>query len=258
MTTEYTDPHFLYIHGMQEDAQVWRKLIDALDGSGTHLAAEFPWNHTGQGSWVHADEGLANRLCIPVRQFLGAHPGPRIVVAHSFGSLALLEYLHGHGTGDFDAIVLIAPFHCFPSEPLDWAKLQSLGEHYQRFLQECVAVRVATRTQADIVSRMAEHVRERIGPVGCIEFLHHYHRSARIDLAEIDLPVLVLAGAHDYYCSRREAQMIAAAFPDGRDQLLAGTGHFCMLDKPHEAAGHILDFLADTLVVQPIAAKGTL
>jgi alpha-beta hydrolase superfamily lysophospholipase len=251
MIRYHDDLRFLYVHGMEEDAQVWGPLIDVLGEAGAHFAIELPWGTRCENDWVLSDDRLEDQLRLAAQNLLAPHRSPTVAVAHSFGGLAVLEYLHRHGTAAFDALVLIAPFYRFAGHALDWAKLKSLGDHYRRFLQECVAVRLGAEVESDILQRMAEHVRERIGPVGCIEFLHHYNRSARIDLTAIALPVLVIAGEDDYYCSRREAEEIAGAFPVGRSVVLPDTGHFCMLDLPHAVASHILDFLAEARCVQP-------
>ena len=251
MARHHDDARFLYVHGMEEDARIWRPVIDVLGGGSQHIALELPWSSRCENDWVMSEHRLEEQLLLALKSLPAPDHSPVVGIAHSFGALAILEYLHRYGTASFDALVLIAPFYRFAERPLDWTKLKSLGDHYQGFLQECVAVRLGGEVEREIVQRMAEHVRERIGPVGCVEFLHHYNRSARIDLSAITLPVLVIAGEKDYYCSRCEAEEIAGAFADGRAVVLPNTGHFCMLDMAREVAGHILNFVAGSQRVQP-------
>lgn len=251
MLRQRNDVRFLYVHGMEEDARVWRPLIEKLDAAGSHFALDLPWSSSCENDWALSNDRLEDQLALAAQHLLSPNGSPTVAVAHSFGGLAVLEYLHRYGAAAFDALVLIAPFYRFAERALDWASLKSLGDHYQRFLQECVAVRLGTEVEEGILQRMAEHVRERIGPVGCIEFLHHYNRSARIELSAFTLPVLVIAGEEDYYCSRQQAEEIAGAFAYGQAVVLPDTGHFCMLDLPRMVASHILNFLADAHCIEP-------
>jgi 3-oxoadipate enol-lactonase len=62
-------------------------------------------------------------------------------------------------------------------------------------------------------------------------------------LAEIDVPVLVVAGAEDAIVPRGEAEEMAAALPDGRFVRIEGAGHLVPLERPHELNRELLSFL---------------
>jgi pimeloyl-ACP methyl ester carboxylesterase len=51
-------------------------------------------------------------------------------------------------------------------------------------------------------------------------------------LAELDIPALVLVGAHDAISPPAEAQAIAARLPRGELEVIPGAGHLSNLEKP--------------------------
>jgi pimeloyl-[acyl-carrier protein] methyl ester esterase len=62
-------------------------------------------------------------------------------------------------------------------------------------------------------------------------------------LAEIDQPVLVLAGERDALIPVQAAQYMAGRIPSGRLAVIDGAGHAPFLSHPGEFARHVIDFL---------------
>jgi pimeloyl-ACP methyl ester carboxylesterase len=79
--------------------------------------------------------------------------------------------------------------------------------------------------------------------IGLFRLLHEPDRPEL--QAEIDAPVLVLAGEHDV--AFEPAKDLVSRLPDGRFTPIADAGHLCQLEQPATYNRHIRDFLNDRL-----------
>jgi pimeloyl-ACP methyl ester carboxylesterase len=67
-------------------------------------------------------------------------------------------------------------------------------------------------------------------------------------LAGLACPILAFAGTNDLATPLAESEAIAAAAPRGESATLKGAGHWCMLERPGEVSGLLVDFLARALL----------
>jgi pimeloyl-ACP methyl ester carboxylesterase len=65
----------------------------------------------------------------------------------------------------------------------------------------------------------------------------------RVDLAKIDIPALLIWGAHDELISPAAGRRSAALLPQGEFVLLANSGHLPMEEEPEEVLRAVLPFL---------------
>src|SRR5690349_18529121 len=83
--------------------------------------------------------------------------------------------------------------------------------------------------------------------------------SVRERLAELSMPVLVLASEHDYF-GGEEARAFVAALPDARLREFAGARHGLPLERPEEFNRALLEFLGPAADPRgasvPAAARG--
>ncbi len=68
--------------------------------------------------------------------------------------------------------------------------------------------------------------------------------SVSADLPRIRAPTLVLSGRYDVQFSWQSAQEAARRIPGGRFAVIEDAGHFPMVERPHETAQLISEFLA--------------
>jgi len=73
-------------------------------------------------------------------------------------------------------------------------------------------------------------------------------------LAELTMPVLVLAAEHDYFL-RSEAEAFVAALPDARFELFPGTRHGLPLEQPEAFNRAVLEFLLPRAAPELPAAR---
>jgi pimeloyl-ACP methyl ester carboxylesterase len=66
-------------------------------------------------------------------------------------------------------------------------------------------------------------------------------------LATIDLPTLVVGGVEDSFIAPDVQRSLAAAIPESRLELIAGTGHACAYERPAAFNHLVSEFLATLL-----------
>ena len=95
---------------------------------------------------------------------------------------------------------------------------------------------LAPRTFAerrDVVDRAYEIARQNApGGIGRDATRHGAARLAEDIVEDVDVPMLMIAGAHDRVVGIEEARSIAARFPQGRLVIGGESGHLPMLEEP--------------------------
>lgn len=71
-------------------------------------------------------------------------------------------------------------------------------------------------------------------------------RDLRAAAAGIACPVLILHGAEDAATPPDRGEELAAALPQARRAVIAGAGHFVLMERPAAVAAEIAGWLADT------------
>lgn len=103
---------------------------------------------------------------------------------------------------------------------------------------------LAPAASADLRARVAE-IGSHNGPIGAAAMLRGMAmRTSSEDIAsDIEVPVLVLAGAHDPFLPPPEAAAEAQAFPKGRLVTCERSGHLPMLEEPEQTNAALAGWL---------------
>ncbi|MEV4701995.1 alpha/beta fold hydrolase [Actinoplanes sp. NPDC049316] len=230
----------LLLSGLAGNDAVWESFTDALPGGAEVWTARLPWSSLSDPAWSH--RGDPTDL---VGRSLAAVPGPvDVVVAHSFAVPLTLEWLARSVLRPRAAMVL-APFHRATAGDFTWDTASTYLNGFHRILEEGLRVRAGERLGADVVAEMARRVRDRVGPYGWTRFFEAYLRTPFLDVAALDLPVRIVAGADDFCAPPGDAEALAARLPDARLEILAGCGHFPMAERPARCAGVAGDLLRE-------------
>ena len=239
-----TSPTVVFVHGMEEGWEVWQALQAGLPHSFRLVSLDLPWS--GRTDYRDAFSREAREWISDGLELVPG--GADYVVAHSFGSNALLEHLSARGTGTLKGIVLIAPFYKGRAEDLDWALLRHYVDRFQDLMEDGIRVRLAARQgDATLASAMAEKVRDRIGPYGWTHFFLSLGRTPSLDLAPIrKIPCLIIGGAHDFASFPRDCEELASNHGNATVTILPDCGHFCMLDNPSDVSRLIERFVRAT------------
>ncbi|HEY1654905.1 MAG TPA: alpha/beta hydrolase [Candidatus Tumulicola sp.] len=112
-----------------------------------------------------------------------------------------------------------------------------------------VPLLLAQRTAGDapsVVARVRE-IAERIDAKAAAALLRGMAlRSPADDIAaDLDVPVLVVAGAGDATIPLEEARSVAAGFPRGRLLVCERSGHLPMLEEPEKVTAALIDWVSE-------------
>jgi 3-oxoadipate enol-lactonase len=236
-----TGPDLLFVHGMCGDARVWEQQVERLAGSHTCITydrrghSRSPRGDAGESDAVHADDAAA------LIGTLGLDP---LVVASSGGARIAVELLRRRPDAVRGPVL---------SEP---PMLHLAGDAANSFLAELrprieQAVERSPRDAVDaffsyvcpgLWTGLDDTVKDRYranAPALLAELDATPNRISVDDLAQVDVPVLVLSGTDSHPVFRTIAGVVVRALPDARFMELAGSGHVTYAERPAEFAAAV-------------------
>lgn len=235
-------PAAAFLHGLEEGWEVWESLATELGDEVRAFCLDLPWSGRNRYEWAH-DGGVRGY----VASALDLVPAPRVAIAHSFGTNALLEHLDASGPGTLAAVVLVSPFYR-GAQDFSWPLFHHYLDNFKRFLEAGLRTRRQARREPPPEDAVVlRKVYERIGPVGCLQFLTIFSRTPRLDLSRCALPVLVVGGREDFYSLPEDCEALGRALPRAEVVLLEDCGHFSMIEQPQRLAALVSDFLGRAL-----------
>ncbi|WP_052668346.1 alpha/beta fold hydrolase [Nitriliruptor alkaliphilus] len=195
-----TGPTVLLVHGWATDAGTWRSMSDALVADGWRvLAVDLPAH--GRTPGLRTD---APAQAVVIRGLLERY-AVRAVVAHSLGSLATAMAVAG-GPTELRRVVLLAP-------------AVRLETALRRFLVEL-------RLPAGVARSLGHRIERRFGTDVWTDV------ATDRNLADSDLPGLVVHDEEDRRAPLDEARSLVAAWPGADLVVTRGLGHNRLLADP--------------------------
>ena len=227
-----------FVHGMLEDDRCWLDLVAALNPP-LALLPHFPWSAHGASDWGRQAEGHQW-----IGEFADQQPLPGLMVAHSYGSNALLEYLLLHPAHQPEVLVLIAPFYRASRSQVEWETFLNLAHGLEPLLAESITIQDKRGRYAGwLLDNMVQHLRDRLGVYGWVEFLKLFLRAPDLDLTHLDCPTLIISGANDAYSLVQTNAELAANLPNAHHVCIPATGHFPHITHAAQVASLIQDFV---------------
>jgi pimeloyl-ACP methyl ester carboxylesterase len=246
-------PVAVLVHGMVDSSEGWAPLLGALPGWCV-WALDLPWSGTQGPAWpgvmpTHAWLEACLALC----------PAPDLIVAHSYGATAVLASRLAAGGADRPAprgLVLLAPLLSGVATRLSWADMDSFVQRLPAYLQAGLRARWNARPGVspppqDVLDHMAGMLVDRVLPDAMLELFRLYGASRRWDLAALDCPTLVLAGAQDRGLCTDGYIRLRAAAPPVHTVMLEDCGHYPVHECNAALCGRLTNFLADHLEMSP-------
>lgn len=250
----------LLLHGLAANDSLWDRTLELLPRNCEIWTARLPWRTEGIAEWG-GDPNLKGWLAKALQEVPGA---PDVVVAHSMAANVLLDLLDQKGRGGTDALrqygirklVLVSPFYRSSADQFDWDAISHYLNDFHLIMEEGIRVHSDGRLPADLQQAMGRRVRDRVGPYGWLRFFELYLRTPALQLDRITVPTLVLAGEDDSVAPPAESTALAAALPDAVARVLAGCGHFPMIEAAEQFAAAIREFLPSSSVAPEHRAAG--
>jgi pimeloyl-ACP methyl ester carboxylesterase len=96
---------------------------------------------------------------------------------------------------------------------------------------------------------MAEKVRDRVGPLGWLQFFSVFTQTPHLRLNQMQNPFLIIGGQNDIASFPGDCTSLAAALPSATAHILNECGHFCILEQPQIVLSLISYFLKQHLKI---------
>ncbi|WP_327147723.1 alpha/beta fold hydrolase [Nocardia sp. NBC_01329] len=241
-------PGLLLAHGASSDIQdSFGPLIDRLADTNTVIAPDYP----GSGETPPDPEpltldGLADQL---VRSAIGSGRDKVAILGFSTGSPVAVRAATRHPER-VSALILSAGL-VRPNPRLrlivdTWRQLARAGD--QRALAAyLVLIGWSAAWLEDLsaseLTELADEIPPNLPPGADAQLDLLSRVDIRADLAEITVPVLVVAGAHDQVISQNLTEQLANGIP-GAGLVVLDSGHALAAERPAEWADAILEFLS--------------
>ena len=236
------------VHGMEEDWEVWSRTAGLIREATQLTSLEMPWSGARGYGWTYGRETTAEWVAAGVAE---AGSAPDVLVGHSYGAMALLDYLDRCPPPGLRGVVLVSPFYHPAGQTLDWGTLEHFAGKLSRFLEAAIRVRQTSRRASEtVVADAAAFVRKKLGAGPCIEFMRLLGCMAGIDLNRFPWPVLIVSGEDDFMIPPKRCRDLADRLPQATLEILPGSGHFCMLDRSETLAAHIDTFLGRSRAIE--------
>lgn len=238
-----------FCHGAGGNKQQWRQQWQHLRKNGVRLVA---WDALGHGSSARpkAVEAFAGKAFVEDYQTLLERYGSarNILIGHSYGArltLALLQRLQAAGQLDrVERAVLLGPqgpTATFDSQLLRqpvWL-LTLLRKRLEKGFRQ-----LAWHPDADPALVDYEEQVARGNSLRVFKALASQPAVLDVDrLAQLHLPVLLLAGDSDGLTPASGARDLAERLPDASLHVFERCGHQIMLERPAQTLAHIVNFI---------------
>ncbi|MET7599399.1 alpha/beta fold hydrolase [Streptomyces sp. NPDC004082] len=248
-----TPPAAAFVHGLEDAWNSWTPLAGLLAGRLRGYPLDLPWRTGGTYRW--RSRGSTAQW---VDAGLKLVPEPvSVLVAHSLGANAVLQWLATGVRPGLDALVLLSPFYWPPSQPADWQMFDSFREDFATVMTMGLRTRLGARAQTmdpEIFNGMARKMLEGMGPQAFLALFDQYSAATGLDLAHVDIPTLVIGSPHDTGLAGERADALKADMPAAEFHLDPRLTHFCHSDQPDEVARLVLAFLDRTAGARRTAA----
>lgn len=231
----------LTAHGIEDSWRIWTPVAERLARHHRVIALDLPWRAGNDYRW--ADDGTPGswlgRAVELVADTLG--DSRHHLLSHSFGATATLELLAaGHRP---ESVALLAPCYRAPHTPV-----AGLREQCRDALR--VTIRTGLRlglagrkVEPDVLAIMERGLETRLMPTVFPVFFRFFARTGELDLSDVNVPMLVVAGTHDVALTRERADALVELMPRTRVLMHDHYTHFCHLEQAHEVAGQVAEFL---------------
>lgn len=242
----------LLLHGMGGGPSGWDALASRLAAHLELWDVRLPWAFTGDPDWARerdVTQWVSASIDSVKRQNGG---GPNVIVAHSFAANVVLELLVGSGQQAAMPSLLVSPFYRDGEADLDWPSVMSSMDRCYQWIGNEIQQQHGPCGDDLVREAIAQQIPRLTGSYPRLRFQQLYHRTPRLDLETLNVPVLLVGGSDDVGAKIDGVRMLAGRIPRARLEIL-DCGHFPMIERPAELARLIETFIDQA--VQPSSAS---
>jgi pimeloyl-ACP methyl ester carboxylesterase len=232
----------VFLHGLGEDSRSWARTQAALASTRTTYAVDARGHG---GTTLGNANGTIEQLGQDLLGFLEAITGPAVCVGFSMGGAIVLK------AASFGSpLVTHAICVCTSSVVGSRAATRfrdragAIGAHGQEFAVQALrenlesGVLVKPPGYFHEVDMRVDAIGDGAGYAnGSLAMASMHERPLTPLLADVTVPVDVLAGELDAACPPKAGELIATSVENGRVHLMSGVGHFVGIENPTRLTG---------------------
>ena len=227
-------PALLLLHGAASSHLVWPSPLRRLPDTRV-LALDLP----GHGRSAPPGRRMVAHYASAVRQFIEGIGLNKVVIAgHSMGGGIALALALEPPPALLGIILIATTAHLRVNSAL-------LSNCHAAF--DSAADFIVEHGFAQAPDALRGKTRQAIIDAGAVttfgDFLACQQFDARTRLAGVSLPALVISGSADRMTPPRHVDALVDGLPHARRIRIDGAGHFITLERPHEIAGHVIEFM---------------
>ncbi|MGI9464561.1 MAG: alpha/beta fold hydrolase [Aestuariivirgaceae bacterium] len=238
-----------FLHGIGGSADTWQPQVAHFQGRFEVLA----WNAPGHGGTPPLDKvsvaNLAGRLAEDIDR---AGLEKTVVVGHSFGGMVAQQFVRDY-PGKVAGLVLSATSAAFGSPDGDFQK-QFVADRTRPLDEGKSMAQMASQVMPKLLGSNAGQAAIDIARNAMSTVPEQTYRATvallttfdlRADLANIAVPVLVIAGEQDRMTPPQMMERMALRIPGARFELMKDTGHLAPMEKPIEFNSLVESFVGE-------------
>ena len=235
-------PPIVCLHAASQDAMMYRHVLEGLSDSYRVIALDAPGHcksHPPVGGLFtsitqHAEfnEAFMSALGLERPALIGC----------SFAGNQVLE-LAARRPGAYGAIVSSEGADYTPTVSDFFLEMMRTDGH--QIVDAWCQSMIGERTPADRKDDVVWQIQRNPAEVMVSDLIGYGHFDKRDEMARIEDPILLLRGDADWLVSQEQVEATASRIAGSRIALLAGTGHYPMIENPVEFNQAVREFLSD-------------
>jgi len=229
----------LFIHGFPLNRKIWRPQAEALREKFRVITPDVRGHGESEATaGVYEMELLADDLAALLRHL---QCGPAFIAGHSMGGYILFAFYREYP--EWVRGLILVSTRAVADSAEGKANREALAQRVEQEGHQPVVEKMLGPMMAEASVRAKPGLKNEVEAImreTTIPGLAGASRgmAARLDstelLAQINVPVLIIAGTADALIPHAESENMARTIPDARLHLLTGVGHLPSLEKPEE------------------------
>ena len=246
-------PFIVFAHGLEGCWTSFKPLAKHVDPTWRLISLELPWKPGNDYRWRGRSSGdwLGDGL-----DQLDAKPD--VLMSHSFGANATLELLCNLDSRLGRTVALLTPFYRMPQHEVTWSMFERSRTTFCKHIGDGVKARMGTRAdtmEPDVLEGMIKVALDRAGPFGFTTVFDYYVKSGDLQLGNVEVPTMVLAGGDDPTMSFEAATALTDGMPGASLRMHEGYDHFFYVRHAREVAATLVELVDSVRAITPTAGE---